>query len=701
MYKPPFVVLDFETIEINPDGTSQGSLEAYRTNFRIDSVACTWKNRKGVLTSFFVQGEEQVLRVLRILSKLDLQLVAHNLAYEMLVSKCRAPDIKLNWSVCTMRLSQLWDGGGDKFAFEYVLPDEYADATASEEDPDKEVKLKKELTGGLGLVKCLKRILPEEYVDHKKEAHSWIRANVPECKKGKEGGFLNRLPADILRRYNIADTESTYRLYEFLTEQYAAMSFDWTVDHTIWRNSARRINDAHIRGVKVDRPKAQAYREVVIAEMQAIEAEFLSKMAADIKAVERMRLLARIRKLKKLKGRKKFIQRYKAGNPTAVKDVKFNVGSAKQLVQLFVEVQGRAVVFKTPKDEPSTRSSHLYTYGEGGLLLATRKKRQLVLVQVERLLEKSEYDGRWHISLKSCGTVTGRFAATGGLNVQAMARRDEGLMTCIVADEGYTFVSRDMSAGEPTIITHFTEDPYYRYFCFDGLGKRPYYDGSVLMIDDIYLAFASVSPMFAADIRKAFDHTTYDGMSFAEAWVKDSEIIKNSKVIKAIRKNAKWICLAFGYSLGPKTLYKKAIEAGMQVTRKQCNDSFKAYWQLFRDIKNFCERIEKHVEQHGWFVNNFGYRFVPQELRKAFNGFIQSSVSGLFHWEGVLIEEEAPYALYISTIHDEELNMVPLDKVEEFKQAQNRVVKKMNEQLKWTVDLRFGFCEGKDFYTAK
>lgn len=699
MFIPKLISIDYETLELNPDGSSQGSLEAYKDNFRIDSIACTWYNKTGEMVSYFCQGEEKVVRVLRLLSRLQIPLVAHNIAYEMLVSACRVPNLSLNWYCCTMRLSQLWDGGGDKFAVEWVLPDDYKDATEGEEKEEPE--LKKELTGGLGLVKCLKRILPEDYIDHKKEAHQWIRANVEECKKGKEGGFLSKLPTDILKRYNIADTENTLKLYDYLIKEYAAENFDWRVDHTIWLNSARRINDAHIHGILVDRTSADSYRREILGEMKAIEEKFLTKLATDIKKVERIRLLNRIRKLKKLKGRKAFIKRYRSGNEKSVKDVKFNVGSGTQLVQLFIDVQKKEIVFETPKGAPSTKSSHLYTYGEGGELLAARKKRQLVLKQVERLLEKSEYDGRWHLNLRACGTVTGRFAGTGGLNVQALARRDEKLMRCLIPDEGYTFVSRDMSAGEPTIITHFTEDPYYKYFCFDGVGKSPHYDSGILMIDDIYLAYASVCPMFSKDIRRAFDTGDFNGNTFVDAWNKDPESVKNHKAIKALRKNSKWITLAFGYGLGPKTLQKKAIEAGMKVTFGQCKEAFKAYWHLFKGIKRYSERIEKHVEQHGHFVNNFGYRFKPQELRKSFNGFIQSSVSGLFHWEGVLVETEAPYAKYVSTIHDEEINMVPIDKVEEFKEAQNKIVKQMNDSLKWSVDLRFGFSVGKDLYDAK
>ena len=98
----------------------------------------------------------------------------------------------------------------------------------------------------------------------------------------------------------------------------------------------------------------------------------------------------------------------------------------------------------------------LAQYGEGGLILKNQKKLIIEKVQGESLLTLSEYDGRWHIDLKAAGAATGRMA--GGshnsqgarLNAQGMSRRSKSLMSSVVADEGYVFVSRDLSAGEPT-----------------------------------------------------------------------------------------------------------------------------------------------------------------------------------------------------------------------------------------------------------
>lgn len=127
------------------------------------------------------------------------------------------------------------------------------------------------------------------------------------------------------------------------------------------------------------------------------------------------------------------------------------------------------------------------------------------------------------------------------LNVQGLARQDKGLMSCIVADKNMVFVSIDQTAGEPSVTTHLTKDRMYRYANFDGIGKKPFYQNGVLMVDDIYLMYASVAPIFQAEVKKAFEETYPEG-DFGKQWLKDPEVIKTR--LKRVRKNAKWQCVS-------------------------------------------------------------------------------------------------------------------------------------------------------------
>jgi hypothetical protein len=126
------------------------------------------------------------------------------------------------------------------------------------------------------------------------------------------------------------------------------------------------------------------------------------------------------------------------------------------------------------------------------------------------------------------------------LNAQGLARRDKGLMDKIVSEPGRTLVSIDLSAGEPSVTANFSNDTNYRWATLDGVGKAPKYVNNVLMIDDIYLMTASASPMFSDTIREAFDRD-WDGKTFVEQWLADSEAIKGA--LKKTRQISKILCL--------------------------------------------------------------------------------------------------------------------------------------------------------------
>ncbi len=679
------VACDFETIKLLSDGTTEASTEFYHPDFRVSS--CAFTERKGnEFHSWYVDGEENVRSEL---SKLQGRpLIPFNLQFEMGVARCRFPGIVCQWYCDVQRLSQLYDNGGNETSFELV----YIEPEDDEDVPD----AKKESTSGFGLVKTAKRILGKG--DHKTEAYEWIHANVPEFKKGKEGSYLDRLPPDVMERYNIGDTEITFELYEYLTSYFDRINFDWTKDNALFLASVNDLVESQIRGIPVDVEGLRTYAEETVKEIEGISRSFLKLYEKPIKDVERLSLLNEVRKRKTLRGRKKYVKRIRSDAAYYEDQITFNPGSNKQLQMLFVEVLKIKPFFFTPKLSPSFKSSHLHQWGEGGSVLENRRKRMIVKSQSEALVEKSSWDSRYHVQLRAVATKTGRYSGTGGVNVQALSRRDHGLMSRLLPDPGFVFVGSDMSAGEPTIITEFTKDQNYKYFCFDGVGKRPFYDGNLMKIDDIYLAYASVCPMFAADMKTAFD-TGWEGLSFADWWMKDPEYVKGK--LKKIRKNAKWILLGLGYGLGAKSLYPKALEAGLKVTMKDCKGAFDIYWWLFSDIKAYADRLEKHTKKVGWFENPFGYRFAPTEYRKCFNGMIQSSVSGLFHWYGILMKEINPFALYVTTIHDENIYMCPEDKVEDFAKGLKRLTEHINSELKWSVDLRFGIVTGKNLYECK
>ncbi len=363
------------------------------------SAAFSWRdgNQK---VSRFVIGEDKVRQALVEVG--DRPVVVHNYSFEYMVTKMRYPDLRLNFYADTMRLAQVYDNGGDKSAFEVVIDE------SEPLDPDELPEVKKISTAGFSLVKCAFRIL-KRTTDHKKEAYDWIRENVPKS-KGKEGQYLDRLPHDILDRYNVGDTEVTLDLFEFLIGQFKSLEYDWTFDHQLYMSTARYVVDAKVRGIRVDRDRAAASRAKVAAEISTIESEFSTKYATQIAEVEADRLATYLSKVKTDKGKAKRLAKYTAGDSTAVKEVRFNAGSNAQLAHLFMRKMGIMPKLFTAKGDPSFRSSHLSQWGEPGLMLQARRKKMLLVKQLDALLVVSEYDGRWHADLKMVGTATGRAA---------------------------------------------------------------------------------------------------------------------------------------------------------------------------------------------------------------------------------------------------------------------------------------------------
>jgi hypothetical protein len=300
------------------------------------------------------------------------------------------------------------------------------------------------------------------------------------------------------------------------------------------------------------------------------------------------------------------------------------------------------------------------------------------------------------------------------LNVLGLARGHEELMSHMKPEVGNLLVSIDLSSGEPTATSHYSKDLMYNYASFNGVGKEPYYsDQGVLMIDDIYLMTMSQSPIGKEYLQEMYDTFKVDGDCFSKAWVSQyervgadgktfmrdgSDIIKEA--MKKMRKIHKILCLGIGYGMGARKMVRQAKDNGFDITFKQAKAFHKAYWNLFKGVRRFADRLQAIVERDRVLLNEFGFRMTP-EPHKAFNYYIQSTISGVMHAFRATLMGLAPYAFYIGTVHDELLIEIPEDKVNEFRDAKDQATKQLNRLLGWSVDIRTGFEVGTNWYEAK
>jgi hypothetical protein len=693
MYRPEVAAFDVETT----------GLDFWSPSFRVISAAFSWFTEGGSIKNIYLEGEQDVLEQLRIMQEHGIKLITHNASYELGVLKYRFPSIPTSViAYDTMRLAQVYDNGGSDAPS--IVPTSVFDELDALEG-------KKAETTGLGLERCVNRILPGPLRNYKQPYYKWLREHAG-VKAGQEGANLQLLPADLLEAYNTSDTDATLLLYDKLTKYFAEIAYDFRLDHQLHMSASLRIAEAKARGLRVDRQGLAVEAGKLEAEIAGMKDAFVQRFAKPIAELEEARYSEKLACYKTERGREKAT---KAGFPD---DLRFNPQSTSQLGELFIGKLGIAPTFWTKEGKaskkrrqqnpdlppftpnPSFKAAHLHSYGDGGSMLVNVKRRGLVLTQNRTLSELSALDGRWHQDLKACGTKTGRYAGGGGLNVQGLARREAGLLSYVLPEDGYSFVSVDLSAGEPSVTSHYSKDKNYYAACFGMVGRAPYYDqNGILQIDDIYLMGASVAPTGKQAIRDAFE-ADWGGRTFSERWLRDPEEVKTK--LKKTRSFHKVLMLALQYGQGPRGMVHNAYDNGLVLSLGDAQAFHHAYWHtLFPGVRVLGERLKAQLNVKKCLVNPFGYRMVPEADRLALNYFIQSSVSGLMK----VLEEKfyaiASYALPVVVVHDEIIMQVPTDKLEEAKEAMRLAVESLNNDLNWSVKIRTGWQPGENLYAAK
>lgn len=285
------------------------------------------------------------------------------------------------------------------------------------------------------------------------------------------------------------------------------------------------------------------------------------------------------------------------------------------------------------------------------------------------------------------------------LNCQGLARKSKSLMSAFVAPPGWSFISSDAGAAEPSVITHYSKDPMYYQAAFGMVGKEPFYrEDNLLMIDDIYLQGASYSPMAKDKMRDAFN-TKWNGKTFQEQWLEDSEVIKDAlkNEFRALHKIA---ILGIGYGMGPKKMVQSAYEAGYIIQLKDARIFWNRYWDTYKEVARLRDFLSFKFKKEGRLINDFGFRLTPDEDRKALNYWIQSSVTGLMHVFTNLLYRRGDLIQFVTVIHDELISQVPDNKLVEAKVWFDQCVVELNQMLGWDINMRFGWKVGKNLYEA-
>jgi DNA polymerase I-like protein with 3'-5' exonuclease and polymerase domains len=156
--------------------------------------------------------------------------------------------------------------------------------------------------------------------------------------------------------------------------------------------------------VLVERELATQHVEIKAQELADLNSKFRSRFMAEIEEIERELTEQCLAIYKSEKGRQDAILRLKE-NP-----IVFNTKSTKHLQRLFIDKLKLQPKFLTPSGAPSFGAKFLFQYGEAGKLLKGKGTLLISKRQGEALIDLSEYDGRWHVSVRTSSTRSGRLS---------------------------------------------------------------------------------------------------------------------------------------------------------------------------------------------------------------------------------------------------------------------------------------------------
>lgn len=143
----------------------------------------------------------------------------------------------------------------------------------------------------------------------------------------------------------------------------------------------------------------------------------------------------------------------------------FNLGSPKQIGEIFFEEKQFPIIRKTPKGQPSTAEDVLeqlaIDYPLPRLILQHRSLTKLMSTYIEKLpLQINPSTNRVHTSYNQAIASTGRLSSTDPNLQNIPVRTEEGrrIREAFIAEPGYRLLAADYSQIELRIMAHLSDD---------------------------------------------------------------------------------------------------------------------------------------------------------------------------------------------------------------------------------------------------
>ena len=251
----------------------------------------------------------------------------------------------------------------------------------------------------------------------------------------------------------------------------------------------------------------------------------------------------------------------------------FNLGSPKQIGEIFFEEKQFPIIRKTPKGAPSTAEDVLeqlaIDYPLPKLILQHRGLTKLMSTYIEKLpLQINPDSHRVHTSYNQAIASTGRLSSTDPNLQNIPVRTEEGrrIREAFIAEDGYRLLAADYSQIELRIMAHLSED------------------------EGLLNAFAN-----GLDVHKA---------TAAEVFGVPLEAVESDQ-----RRSAKAINFGLIYGMSAFGLSKQ-----LDIPRGEAQQYINLYFERYPGVKRYMDETRALAKEQGYVETVFGRRLYLPDI---------------------------------------------------------------------------------------
>ncbi len=405
--------------------------------------------------------------------------------------------------------------------------------------------------------------------------------------KGVKQITFDQVPIEEATNYAAEDADITLRLYEELNPKLESVA------------SLKKLND------EIELPLIE-----VLSEMEQngaiLNSKILSSQSKDLEN--------RIKKLEK--------------KAYEIAGEEFNLGSTKQLREIFFDNLNYRIIKKTPGGQPSTDEKVLVELAEEyelpGVLLEHRTLSKLKSTYTDKLPGQiSETTGKVHTSFHQAVTTTGRLSSSDPNLQNIPIRTEDGrrIRQAFEPSKGHRFISADYSQIELRIMAHISKD----------IG--------------LLQAFQEGEDVHSKTASEVFD-------------------VAIEEVTADLRRNAKAINFGLIYGISAFGLGKQ-----LGISRNLAAEYMAMYFEKYPGVKKYMESTKDFASQNGYVETLFGRRLYLRDInasnairrqaseRAAINAPVQGTAADIMKIAMIkthqAIKAENVKAKLILQVHDE------------------------------------------------